>query len=343
LVYWCAFSYEISILAYGLLDWVTWGYPFQSVIVNVQVNLSGFAEAHGTMPFWGYLRLWWDHGDRPLLVAVMIGATLASVRNFKKLSSPCAIVLGATLGYFLFCSAIKHKELRFILPSLPAFYILGVSGFETIFERIRVPVPLAISLLLTASITTWIFEYHPSRFHALDLTRVSNAVLQDSRKSGRSISCVGFIGHHPIWSRGKMIYGQDVELKQVDEKAQSTDCNYLIVGGWIDRNQEIFKKFEAFYSDNKKNQAMVRVALESAEFIPMKSLAARAQSYPEVVQGTAQFHQRITDARFPQAEPILHDATALDTTMDMLAPQPTLVEDLVRPLLRSPDPATTDY
>jgi hypothetical protein len=58
-----------------------------------------------------------------------------------------------------------------------------------------------------------------------------------------------------------MIYGQDVELKEVDEKAQSTDCNYLIVGWEIDQNQEIFKKFEAFYSDNKQNKAMVRVAL----------------------------------------------------------------------------------
>jgi Alg9-like mannosyltransferase family len=261
LVYWCALGYGISILTYGLLDWVTWGRPFQSIIVNVQVNLSGFAEEHGSMPFWGYLRLLWDHGDRPLLVAVMIGATLVIVRNFKKLSGQFAIVLGATLSYFLFCSAIKHKELRFILPSLPAFYILGVLGFEKIFQRIRVPVPLAISLLLTASITTWIFEYNPSRFYILDLTRVSNAVFQDSRKSGRSISCVGFIGHHHIWSRGKMIYGRDVELKQVDEKAQSTDCNYLIVGWWIDRNQEILKKFEAFYSDHKKNRAMVRVAL----------------------------------------------------------------------------------
>jgi hypothetical protein len=67
----------------------------------------------------------------------------------------------------------------------------------------------------------------------------------------------------------------------------------------------------------------------------LKHWLPRGQSYPEVVQGTAQFHQRITDARFPQAEPIFHDATALDTTMDMLDPQPTLVEDLVGPLLLS--------
>jgi hypothetical protein len=61
------------------------------------------------------------------------------------------------------------------------------------------------------------------------------------------------------------------------------------------------------------------------------------------VQGTAQFHQQITDARFPQAEPIFHDATALDTTMDMLDPQPTLVEKLVGPLLLSGQFLTTGF
>jgi hypothetical protein len=51
------------------------------------------------------------------------------------------------------------------------------------------------------------------------------------------------------------------------------------------------------------------------------------------MQGTAEFHHEITDPLPPQAEPVLDDATALDTTMDMLDPQPTLVQRLVRPLL----------
>jgi len=59
----------------------------------------------------------------------------------------------------------------------------------------------------------------------------------------------------------------------------------------------------------------------------------RNQAHPEVVQGTAEFHDQIADARLPQAEPVLHDAAALDTTVDVLDAQPTLVERLVRPLL----------
>ncbi len=48
------------------------------------------------------------------------------------------------------------------------------------------------------------------------------------------------------------------------------------------------------------------------------------------MQGTAEFHHQIADALLPQADPVFHDATALDTAVDMLNPQPTAVQLLVR-------------
>jgi len=51
----------------------------------------------------------------------------------------------------------------------------------------------------------------------------------------------------------------------------------------------------------------------------------RIQAHPEVVLRTAEFHHQITDPLLPQADPVLHDAAALDATVDMLDPQPTLV------------------
>jgi hypothetical protein len=47
------------------------------------------------------------------------------------------------------------------------------------------------------------------------------------------------------------------------------------------------------------------------------------------VQGTAEFHHEITDALLPEAEPIFHAATALDTAIDMLSPASTMVQGLV--------------
>src|SRR5207237_7481395 len=54
---------------------------------------------------------------------------------------------------------------------------------------------------------------------------------------------------------------------------------------------------------------------------------------PEVMQGTAEFHHQITDTLLPQANPVFHHPAALDTAVDVLDAQPTLVERLVRPLL----------
>jgi hypothetical protein len=47
------------------------------------------------------------------------------------------------------------------------------------------------------------------------------------------------------------------------------------------------------------------------------------------VQGTAEFHHEIADTLLPQADAIFDDATALDTTVDLLDASPTMVQGLV--------------
>src|SRR5437870_9208359 len=53
------------------------------------------------------------------------------------------------------------------------------------------------------------------------------------------------------------------------------------------------------------------------------------QAHPEVVQGTAELHHEIADALLPQADPVFHNTTTLDAAVDMLDPEPPLVERLV--------------
>ncbi len=53
------------------------------------------------------------------------------------------------------------------------------------------------------------------------------------------------------------------------------------------------------------------------------------------MQGTTDFHHEITDALLPQADPVFRDAAALDATVDMLDPQPTVVQRLVGAVLLS--------
>src|SRR4030095_9901396 len=59
----------------------------------------------------------------------------------------------------------------------------------------------------------------------------------------------------------------------------------------------------------------------------------RCKTHPEVMQGTAQFHHEITDTLLPQPDPVFDDATALDTAVHMLNPEPAVVQGLVGPLL----------
>ena len=51
------------------------------------------------------------------------------------------------------------------------------------------------------------------------------------------------------------------------------------------------------------------------------------------MQGTTEFHHEIADAVLPQPDPVFDDTAALDAAVDMLDPQPTLVEYVVRQLL----------
>jgi hypothetical protein len=53
------------------------------------------------------------------------------------------------------------------------------------------------------------------------------------------------------------------------------------------------------------------------------------------MQGTTEFHHQITDTPLPQAQTIFDDTTALDTAVDVLDPQPALMQGLVGPLLLS--------
>jgi len=52
-----------------------------------------------------------------------------------------------------------------------------------------------------------------------------------------------------------------------------------------------------------------------------------------MMEGTAEVSHQIADAHLPEAASVFDAATALDTAMDMVDPQPTLVELLVRHVL----------
>ena len=57
------------------------------------------------------------------------------------------------------------------------------------------------------------------------------------------------------------------------------------------------------------------------------------QAHPEIVQGATELHHQVTDTLLPQAHPVFDDATPFDAAVDMLDPEPPLVERLVGQVL----------
>src|SRR5438132_1550078 len=73
--------------------------------------------------------------------------------------------------------------------------------------------------------------------------------------------------------------------------------------------------------------------LPSFELISMQSSAAQGEDAPSMIEGTADIPHSIAAAHLPEAAAVFDAVPALDTAMDMVDPQPPLVELLVRHVL----------
>jgi hypothetical protein len=138
-------------LLLGLLDRLTWGGWFHSAAAYWQYNwVQGRGALFGASPPSYYLRTLWT--SMPAVAAVMLPAVLLGAVRAPALAATVALFLGVH-------SAIPHKELRFILPLLPAAMALAGVGLAVVATRVdrRLPVGLA---LLAAVISG-------ARFHAL--------------------------------------------------------------------------------------------------------------------------------------------------------------------------------
>src|SRR3954451_21212639 len=51
------------------------------------------------------------------------------------------------------------------------------------------------------------------------------------------------------------------------------------------------------------------------------------------MQATAEFHHQVADAAFPKADPVFGDAASFDAAVDVLDPEPTIMQSLIFSLL----------
>jgi GPI mannosyltransferase 3 len=129
----------------GVLDWVTWGKPFHSLLAYIDFNLLlGGASTFGVEPFSFYATTLWSSVG-PLLPVILacfcVGAFFAPVLG------------GAVLAYVLAHSVLPHKEFRFLVPCLPLFAAVTGIGFERIIRRLPAPRIVGIASALAATVS----------------------------------------------------------------------------------------------------------------------------------------------------------------------------------------------
>ncbi|MFZ0603820.1 MAG: hypothetical protein WAN05_21130 [Roseiarcus sp.] len=108
----------LPIVLSGLLDWVTWGWPFHSTIMYVYYQ-SKVSSAAGLNPFYSYIG--WEWVAWGLFSIVIVLCALAGAVRLPLLLWVAAII-------FVVHSAISHKEYRYISPALPLIMTLAGVG-----------------------------------------------------------------------------------------------------------------------------------------------------------------------------------------------------------------------
>ena len=109
-------GFALTIVLSGLLDWITWGWPFHSLVIYVYYA-SKVVSASGVNPFYSYLG--WQWVSWGLFSAIIVLCALYGALRLPLLFWVAAII-------FVVHSAVSHKEYRYFSPALP--FIMTLAG-----------------------------------------------------------------------------------------------------------------------------------------------------------------------------------------------------------------------
>jgi hypothetical protein len=143
-------------LGVGLLDTVTLGRPFGSMIAQITTGRE-IARDFGVHPASAYARwLLEDHGAAFFVVLALLAVWAASGERRKRLLAllrdarvTLAVVIVPAVCFVLALLAIEHKELRYLVPVLPALYFVLGLLIDPVLGAMRLPrLPHAAAVLL---------------------------------------------------------------------------------------------------------------------------------------------------------------------------------------------------
>ena len=226
----------------GLLDWVTWGRPFQSLIVYLRFNLvDGGANQWGVAKRGFYLRFMLA-ANGPVVLILVLGF-LAGLRRTWPVALPVLLFFGVH-------SAIPHKELRFLYPVLPLFLLCAAVGLGALLSRL--PFPRRRQVAATAALALVLLGAFAAR--ARDVTFADIGQMMDPASFGGPTSrlvwqafdernrLLSQAGTHadicglaaptmnPYWTGGYTYLHRRVPILWSGSRADFGAANYVLMG-----------------------------------------------------------------------------------------------------------------
>lgn len=109
----------VGLVAGGLLDFVTWGKPFQSFLQYARFHAENRSAPWGSSPFTYYFEYTWRSAG-PVMIVVLVGLAFVTRRAWRH------VLLVA--AYWLMHSYVPHKEYRYVTPIVPLALVLAAAG-----------------------------------------------------------------------------------------------------------------------------------------------------------------------------------------------------------------------
>lgn len=222
----------LPVVAFGLVDAITWSYPFQSFFLNAWVNaVKNKSALYGTEPWYWYL-LQVAVRFLPLSLLALVGA-----RRSPFLGWVALIIVGAH-------SLIPHKELRFIYPVMPIVVTLAALGFVEFAEDFNTwgktflsSRSIMIAGLVFCIVTSALFAWRSPRW-----THLSGGLIAMDRLSQDSSVCG--VGLYNLWwvnSGGYSHLHRNVPIilvrREAELESQVLGFNALVTDGtFTDQN-----------------------------------------------------------------------------------------------------------
>jgi phosphatidylinositol glycan class B len=215
----------------GVLDWITWGEPFQSLRVYVEYNVANQAELYGSAPPWFYATTAWT-ALGPALAALVLG--------WAGVPKPARPLLFIALAFCAVHSLSAHKELRFLLPVAPLLLALAATGLVRVIAALRlsprvaplVGVGICAAFAQRSAAATFgdFGQYLGEPAAAMSPWRAGDGANRLIWLAGEQPDLCGLwvVGVRPIWVAGAAHLHRDVPLLKGDFASGAHYANYAL-------------------------------------------------------------------------------------------------------------------